>query len=260
MNIYLNFAVKEDLFETTKPTNQRSPITKYHPFGMGMKGRGFTVSGEYRYGWNTQEKEPELGNSLTSAEFWVYDGKLGRRWNLDPVLLIEISGFSVLCGMPIIYNDIKGDFLNLVTGGIGAAGAIAGGVAGLTMGASLAVSATVGAIAYAGQSIADDVIDHKKINYQKAIINGIAGSVSTGVASLLTNAVNAVKPVLIFSSNKVLNFVAKKVIPMQWTSMGGILRNLSNKLFYKKDNNFKKLKGGGYIKVGPIEKIEAPTN
>lgn len=252
-----------------------------------MQGRGFSIQGRYRYRFNTQEIEPELGEGVSTAEFWMYDGKLGRRWNVDPVILIGISGYSVLSCSPIIYNDIKGDFLNFVTGGIGAAigfiggvyssykkegkftskvwkhgaaGAIAGGVAGLTMGASLAVSATVGAIAYAGQSIADDVIDDKKINYQKAIINGIAGSISTGVASLLTNAVNAVKPVLIFSSNKVINFVVKKLIPMQWTSMGGIIRSLSNKLFYKKDSDFKKLKGKGFIKVGPIEKIEAPTN
>jgi len=41
----------------------------------------------YRYGFNGQEKTDELkgsGNHYT-AEFWEYDSRLGRRWNVDPM-------------------------------------------------------------------------------------------------------------------------------------------------------------------------------
>ncbi len=41
----------------------------------------------YRYGFGGQEKDDEvsgIGNSYT-AEFWQYDSRLGRRWNIDPM-------------------------------------------------------------------------------------------------------------------------------------------------------------------------------
>jgi hypothetical protein len=51
---------------------------------MGMPGRKVASEG-YRYGFNGQEKSTELdqdGNSMT-AEYWQYDARLGRRWNVD---------------------------------------------------------------------------------------------------------------------------------------------------------------------------------
>jgi hypothetical protein len=50
--------------------------TDYYPFGMTMPGRSFN-SGDYRYGFNGQEKDDEIagiGNSYT-AEFWQYDSR-----------------------------------------------------------------------------------------------------------------------------------------------------------------------------------------
>jgi hypothetical protein len=58
---------------------------------------------------NTQEKEPELGEGVTSAEFWVYDGKLGRRWNVDPVVTVYSSSYLVFSGNPIAMTDVDGD-------------------------------------------------------------------------------------------------------------------------------------------------------
>ena len=42
----------------------------------------------YRFGFNGQELDNELsgkGNSYT-AEYWQYDSRLGRRFNVDPVV------------------------------------------------------------------------------------------------------------------------------------------------------------------------------
>jgi hypothetical protein len=64
---------------------------------------------------NTQEKEPELGEGVTSAEFWVYDGKLGRRWNVDPKLNFSNSGYLAFSNNPIFLSDQKGDTA-IVTG------------------------------------------------------------------------------------------------------------------------------------------------
>jgi hypothetical protein len=59
---------------------------------------------------NTQEKEPELGDGVTSAEYWMYDGKLGRRWNVDPMSdkFPEISPYSVNYNNPLNNYDKNG--------------------------------------------------------------------------------------------------------------------------------------------------------
>ena len=60
----------------------------YDPFGMLMMGRNWSVGSQYKYGFNGQERDVEIsGNgNLNTAEFWEYDCRLGRRWNLDPKL------------------------------------------------------------------------------------------------------------------------------------------------------------------------------
>ena len=59
--------------------------TNYYPFGVAQVGRNWSSSG-YRFGYQGQEKTDEVsgqGNHYT-AEFWEYDSRSGRRWNLDP--------------------------------------------------------------------------------------------------------------------------------------------------------------------------------
>ena len=71
-------------------------------------------SQNYIYGFNTQERENEIygeGNSF-SAEFWQYDGRLGKRWNIDPVLKDYESPYSCFSDNPIYYIDVKGDDKN----------------------------------------------------------------------------------------------------------------------------------------------------
>jgi hypothetical protein len=41
--------------------------------------------------------------------FWEYDGRLGRRWNLDPDLSNEFSLYSVQHNNPIVFIDKDGD-------------------------------------------------------------------------------------------------------------------------------------------------------
>ena len=61
--------------------------TDYYAFGMPMPGRNFDNS-NYRFHFNGQENDNEvagLGN-ITTAQFWEYDTRSGRRWNLDPLV------------------------------------------------------------------------------------------------------------------------------------------------------------------------------
>jgi len=60
---------------------------------------------------NGQMKDDEIygeGNTY-SAEYWMYDARLGRRWNLDPVDQISISNYAAFGNNPIIYIDPNGD-------------------------------------------------------------------------------------------------------------------------------------------------------
>jgi len=63
----------------------------------------------YRYGFNTQEKDEEIAKGHYTAEYWEYDSRLGRRWNLDPVDQVWMSNYSVLGNCPILFVDTKGD-------------------------------------------------------------------------------------------------------------------------------------------------------
>jgi RHS repeat-associated protein len=64
----------------------------------------------YRFGFNGQERSAEmngLGNSYT-AEFWEYDTRLGRRWNVDPVNMGATSSYAAFANNPLIFVDPLG--------------------------------------------------------------------------------------------------------------------------------------------------------
>ena len=48
------------------------------------------------------------GNSYT-AEFWEYDPRVGRRWNLDPKPTVGLSEYSAFSNSPIGVSDPLGD-------------------------------------------------------------------------------------------------------------------------------------------------------
>ena len=61
-----------------------------------MPGRKYeqTSGKSYRYSINGQEKEKELNENITTAEFWEYDSRIGRRWNIDPKANLSISSYA----------------------------------------------------------------------------------------------------------------------------------------------------------------------
>ena len=44
-----------------------------------------------------------------TAEFWQYDARLGRRWNLDPKSQMSISDYATFANNPIYNIDPNGD-------------------------------------------------------------------------------------------------------------------------------------------------------
>ena len=82
----------------------------YYPFGMQMPGRSFS-SENYRYGFNGHEKDDEIkgsGNHLAFGDYG-YDPRLGRRWNIDPVEIVGISGYSTFRNNPNFWKDPDGE-------------------------------------------------------------------------------------------------------------------------------------------------------
>jgi RHS repeat-associated protein len=76
-------------------------------FGSAIESRAF-ASGGYRYGMNGQEKDDELAGTY-SAEYWQYDARLGRRWNVDPVVKPNFSPYITFANSPVIFIDPNGD-------------------------------------------------------------------------------------------------------------------------------------------------------
>lgn len=66
-----------------------------------------------RYGFNTQEKEDEIAEGIYTAKFWMYDSRLGRRWNLDPKGITGISEYGCFANNPVFYTDHGGDTISI---------------------------------------------------------------------------------------------------------------------------------------------------
>ena len=82
---------------------------------MCLPGRKYqaTTSSQYRYSINGQEKESELNENITNAEYWEYDSRIGRRWNIDPKPNISQSPYSTFGNTPTLNIDAFGDTLSV---------------------------------------------------------------------------------------------------------------------------------------------------
>ena len=84
---------------------------------MLLLGREYIAGAEnYRFGINGQERDDEIygnGNSYT-AEFWQYDPRLMRRWNVDPIVKPWEASYAAFSNNPILNIDLKGDNANPV--------------------------------------------------------------------------------------------------------------------------------------------------
>jgi RHS repeat-associated protein len=83
--------------------------TDYYAFGQSMPGRTWIgTSDKYRYSHNDQEKEDEIYTHAQSAEYWMYDARIGRRWNIDPIVDESVSPYAAFANNPILLDDPDG--------------------------------------------------------------------------------------------------------------------------------------------------------
>ena len=81
-----------------------------YPFGSLKPSRNANTS-DYRFSFNGQEGTDELSGvgNHTTATFWEYDTRLGRRWNQDPKPNPSISNYATFANNPILFTDVLGD-------------------------------------------------------------------------------------------------------------------------------------------------------
>jgi hypothetical protein len=65
----------------------------------------------YRFGFNGQEKSPEIAEGHTTALYWEYDTRIGRRWNVDPEWkkYPNLSPYATFDDNPIFKKDPLGN-------------------------------------------------------------------------------------------------------------------------------------------------------
>ena len=69
------------------------------------------VEGSYKYGFGGHEKDDEIkgsGNHLSFGDYG-YDPRLGRRWQIDPVEIVGLSGYAVYRNNPNFWVDPDGE-------------------------------------------------------------------------------------------------------------------------------------------------------
>ncbi len=87
---------------------ETKPFLKALTYKKTLKG----ACNKSLFGFNGMEKDDEIFNSTGTsytAEFWRYDSRLGRRWNLDPKPNPSISQYATFSLNPIMFTDLLGD-------------------------------------------------------------------------------------------------------------------------------------------------------
>jgi len=90
-----------------RPTFRNSEF-HYTPFGSCISSRGFS-SAAYRFGFNNQEKDGELGDSY-AFEYRIHYARLGRFLSVDPLFkkFEAIVNYGFASNSPIVFFEIKG--------------------------------------------------------------------------------------------------------------------------------------------------------
>ena len=63
----------------------------------------------YGFGYNTQERVPEIQKDHYAASYWEYDPRVVMCWNTDPKPTTSFSSYAIMQGNPIWFSDHLGD-------------------------------------------------------------------------------------------------------------------------------------------------------
>lgn len=212
-----------------------------------MPGRQLSAGNGYRYGLNGQEKEDEISGSgnHTTALYWEYDTRLGRRWNLDPIKKPWQSDYACFSNSPIWKVDPDGDddFFN-------SEGKL---IRQTKTGSKIYVQTASGNVAFSKLSLNNmhnrQVLANITAYYASQV--GITGTV--GVSNYPGNRNS---DALAFThGNKI--YINARVKGVEVTPLFDNYNNLKNALVHEKDH---KDKGHGFNKSSNLEHAEVYLN
>ena len=91
----------------------------YYPFGAPIQGRSAAFGGEYRFGFNGQEKDDEISGEGNSIDFGnrLHDALLGRFLSVDRLIhqTPQFSSYFYAGNSPIRAIDLNGDKMYILT-------------------------------------------------------------------------------------------------------------------------------------------------
>lgn len=73
-----------------------------------MPGRTWVGGDQYRYSHNGHEREDEIYANAQSAEHWMYDSRIIRRWEMDPITFEWQSPYACFDNNPVFFSDPLG--------------------------------------------------------------------------------------------------------------------------------------------------------
>src|SRR5690554_757181 len=88
-------------------------IRMYRTYEDTIFVSGYKMDMAYRYGYNTQERVPEIQKDHYTAPYWEYDPRVVHRWNRDPKPVPSISPYAINQGNPIWFSDPLGDTIKV---------------------------------------------------------------------------------------------------------------------------------------------------
>ena len=161
--------------------------TDYYPFGMVMPERSY-MSSEYRYGYNQQEGDLEIGGDFSSYRFRIYNSRLARFYSIDPASarIPYNSPYNFAENKPIQGREFEGLWVILIsaekTSGAIYQGTAGGGIAFSSSGQiCLFVTAGYGWVSNIGTGISSTILLFPTMNNVfDAAGSGTAISVSGG--------------------------------------------------------------------------------
>lgn len=84
--------------------------SSFYPFGWEIGARSYHSSLEYKHGFNSMEKNPEINSGSYTTEFRQLDSRIGRWWSVDPAAAMYYSWSPYCLSMdnPIASSDPSG--------------------------------------------------------------------------------------------------------------------------------------------------------
>ena len=196
----------------------------YYPGGMLMPGRKYQASAtsNYRYSINGQEKSDELNENLTTALYWEYDSRIGRRWNGDPKPNTAISPYATFENNPIFNTDPLGDSIPRINASLSQFKYSQNGTVGGAVGDFFKIFPNITSNIGNGIIGAVNMVSYNVNQFDKLGLGGYIDAVGKGASNDISSAVSSTSTYIknTSKSQKIYDFSNFVGSPKTWEGIG----------------------------------------